>query len=112
VRCGRLLRELRLREGLGQAELARLSGTEQPAISRIERDAVSPRIETLNKVLEAMGETIVISTRSLREPPPLGGNQSIAELRADYRELSPEERLAQAARLTEIATGLAAESSG
>ena len=38
-----------------------------------------------------------------------GGNQSIAELRADYRDLTAEERLAQAARLSKVATELAAE---
>jgi transcriptional regulator with XRE-family HTH domain len=112
VRCGRLLREARTRHGLGQIDLARLSGTEQPAISRIERDVISPRLETLNRIFEAMGETIVVSTRSINEPPRRGGNQSIAELRTDYRELSPEDRLAQAALLSEIATELAARSSG
>lgn len=64
-------------------------------------------METLNRVLEAMGETLRVSTVRLSDPPPGGGNQSIAELRADY-ELSAEERLAQAAHLSEIATELAA----
>lgn len=112
IRCGRLLRAVRDRHGLAQIELARLSGTEQPAISRIERDALSPRVETLNRLLEAMGETLVISTRRLDQPPTRGGNQSIAELRNDYRGLSATDRLAQAARLSEIATELAALSDG
>lgn len=84
-------------------------GTAQPAISRIERDVISPSVETLNRLLEAMGETLFLGSMELNAPAPGGGNQSVAELRADYRELTPGERLAQAAHLSEIATGLAAE---
>jgi transcriptional regulator with XRE-family HTH domain len=94
---------------LGQAELARRVGTAQPAISRIERDAISPTIETLNRLLEAMGETLSLGALELTAPVPGGGNQSVAELRADYRDLTSEERLAQAAQLSEIATELAAQ---
>jgi transcriptional regulator with XRE-family HTH domain len=107
VRCGPLIKEARRRHGLGQVELAERLGTSQPAISRIERDLVSPAVETLERILNAMGETLDVSTLALGDPPPGGSNQSIAELRADYR-LSAEERLAQAARMSEIATELAA----
>lgn len=107
ARCGRLVKEARSRHGLGQAELAERLGTSQPAISRIERDLVSPTLETLERILNALGETLNASALPLTAPPPGGSNQSIAELRADYR-LTAEERLAQAARLSEIATELAA----
>lgn len=107
ARCGRLVKEARLRHGLGQAELAERLGTSQPAISRIERDLVSPSLETLERILNAVGETLGVSTLSLGAPAPGGSNQSIAELRAEYR-LTAEERLAQAAKLSEIATELAA----
>lgn len=108
VRCGSLVRLARSRRGVSQAELARRLGTAQPAISRIEKDQISPTLETLEGILNAMGETLSISTLALDEPAPGAGNQSIAELRADY-ELSPEERLAQAAHLSEVATELAAQ---
>lgn len=108
ISCGGLLRDARRRHGLDQAELARLVGTSQPAISRIERDVVTPTLDTLSRLFGAMGEAIVVSSVPLDQPPPGGGNQSIAELRADYTELSAEERLEQAARLSEIATELAA----
>jgi transcriptional regulator with XRE-family HTH domain len=108
VRCGALIREARRRHRLGQAELAKRLGTSQPAISRIERDQIAPTVEMLERVLNAMGETLQISTLALDESPPGGSNQSIAELRADYR-LSPEERLAQAAQLSEVATELASQ---
>lgn len=106
--CGSLIREARRRHGFDQAELAERLGTSQPAISRIERDQVSPTLDTLERMLNAMGETLRVSTLSLAEPAPGGSNQSIAELRADFR-LSPAERLAQAAQLSEIATELAAQ---
>lgn len=108
VCCGALVREARRRHGFGQAELAKHLGTSQPAISRIEHDQVSPTVETLERILNALGETLRVSTLPLDQPAPGAGNQSIAELRADYR-LSPEERLAQAAQLSEIATELASE---
>ncbi len=69
---------------------------------------VSPSLDTLNRLLEAMGETLTIVPAALDGPVPEGGNQSIAELRSDYSELSADERLAQAALLSEIATDLAA----
>lgn len=109
IACGQFLRSARLRRGLDQAALAKLVGTDQPAISRIERDVISPSLETLNRLLEAMGETLMLSSVSLKETVPGGSNQNLAEALADYRELTPEERLAQAAKLSEVATELAAE---
>src|SRR5438093_6871231 len=106
--CGRLLREVRLRHGLGQRELAARAHTTQPAVSRIERDAVSPSLTTLNRLLEAMGETLAARSISLDSPPPGGGNVSIRELRHDYERLTAEERLEQAIELSEFATELAA----
>jgi transcriptional regulator with XRE-family HTH domain len=82
-------------------------GTAQPAISRIERDVVSPTVETLNRLLEAMGETLSLRTMELNAPAPGSGNQSLAELRADYRDLTPEQRLVEVAQLSEVATQLA-----
>lgn len=108
VRCGSLVRLARSRQGVSQAELARRLGTAQPAISRIEKDQISPTLETLEGILNAMGEALSISTLALDQPVPGGSNQSIAELRADY-EMTAEERLAQAARLSEMATELAAQ---
>lgn len=84
-------------------------GTGQPAISRIERNVVSPSLDTLNRLFEAMGETLAVMPVSLASSVPGGSNQSIAELRADYRDLTPEERLAQAADLSKIAAELAAQ---
>ena len=108
VTCGEFLRAARLRNKLNQGELASRAGVDQPAISRIERDAVSPSLETLNRLMEAMGETIMLSTMRLGDPVPGGSNQTLREVLADHRELTAEERLAEAAKLSEIATELAA----
>jgi transcriptional regulator with XRE-family HTH domain len=102
-----LVREARRRHRLDQRQLAERLGTSQAAISRIERDLVSPSVETLNRIMEAMGETLLVSTTPLNQPVPGSANVSIAELRADYEQLSPAERLDQTAELSEIATELA-----
>jgi transcriptional regulator with XRE-family HTH domain len=109
INCGALIREARRRHGLDQAELARRVGTAQPAISRLERDLVSPSLATLNRILEAMGETLSVAAIGLDAPAPNASNQTIAELRSDYRDLTPEERLAQAVQLSEVTTQLAIE---
>ena len=106
-RCGPLVREARRRHKVDQAELARRLGTSQAAISRIERDLVSPSLATLSRIMEAMGETLLVSTTPLNQPVPGGGNVSVLELRADYEQLSPSERLEQTAELSAIATELA-----
>lgn len=56
-----------------------------------------------------MGETLSVTALDMHSPAPGGSNQSIAELRSDYRNLTAEERLAQAAHLSEIGTELAAQ---
>jgi transcriptional regulator with XRE-family HTH domain len=55
---GALIRATRLRHGLSQARLARRTGTQQSAISRLEADEVSPSVETLDFLMRAMGESL------------------------------------------------------
>ena len=57
---GELLRETRRRHGLTQGQLAARARTSQAAISRIERDLVSPSVETLRTLLDLMGEELVL----------------------------------------------------
>lgn len=80
----------------------------QANISRLERDKVSPSLQTLERLLEAMGETLRVSAAPLREAVPDGGNVTIAELRADFTELTPSQRIEQAALLSRAAGELAA----
>lgn len=55
---GKLLREARRRHGVSQARLAVRASTTQSAISRIERDRVSPSVETLRSLLHMLGEDL------------------------------------------------------
>ncbi len=80
----------------------------QTNISRIERDKVSPSLATINRLLEAMGETVQLSAIPLSAPPPGGGNVPIRELRAEFDQMSPDQRLEQAALLSRTASELAA----
>jgi len=57
-RIGAKLRELRRRRDLGVRELAVRSGVSHSTISLIERDRMSPSIDTLSAVLEALGTTL------------------------------------------------------
>lgn len=55
---GSKLRALRARRGLGMRELAARSGVSPSAISLIERDRMSPSVDTLSAVLSALGSTM------------------------------------------------------
>jgi transcriptional regulator with XRE-family HTH domain len=60
---GELLKQARRRHGVSQGSLAVRAGTTQSAISRIERDRVSPSIETLGELLFLLGEDLELDTR-------------------------------------------------
>lgn len=57
----RIVGAVRTRLRLSQREVAELTGLTQPAVARLERDAVSPTLRTLSSVLEPLGETPVIA---------------------------------------------------
>src|ERR1044072_7478511 len=57
-RIGTKLKELRRRRDLGVRELATRSGISHSTISLIERDKMSPSIDTLGAVLDALGTTL------------------------------------------------------
>ena len=57
-KVGSKLRELRRRRGLGIRELAVRSGISHSAVSLIERDKMSPSVNTLGAVLDALGTTL------------------------------------------------------
>jgi len=60
VSVGELLRTVRRRHGLTQKQLAIRARTSQAAISRIERDLVSPGVDTLSELLRLMNEELVL----------------------------------------------------
>src|SRR5438132_13098746 len=65
VTTGELLRDVRRRHGLTQAQLAARARTSQAAISRIERDLVSPSVDTLTALLDLMGEELGLDTHAI-----------------------------------------------
>ena len=103
--AGETLRAARERHGIGQHLLARLGHTSQAQISRIERGESSPSVQTLARLLAVMGERLTLESR------PAVGNRPIAQLRADYEQLTPSERLAQTAKLSRTRTTIAASRS-
>jgi transcriptional regulator with XRE-family HTH domain len=68
VHAAALVRELRARHRLSQAELAYRAGTTQQAISRIEHGRVSPTVEMLARLAAAAGEELVLDSKP-REVP-------------------------------------------
>lgn len=61
---GELLKEARTRHGVSQRSLAARANTTQSAISRIERDRVSPSVATLRELLYLLGEDLEIGARN------------------------------------------------
>jgi transcriptional regulator with XRE-family HTH domain len=59
---GEFLRDARRRHGISQRSLATRASTTQSAISRIERDRVSPSIETLRELLYLLGEDLTLKS--------------------------------------------------
>ncbi len=101
MRChaGDLLRNARSRNGLTQRALAIRAQTSQDAISRIERDSEAPTLERLARLLEVMGEQLVVETAEL-------GTSLDCETLAVARKLSPVERLRESASWNLAATKL------
>ena len=83
---GQVLREARERHGVSQTSLAARAGTSQAAISRIEREIVSPTVETLRRLFDVLGDELVLSA----EPIDYGHDRTL--LRRNLA-LSPEERI-------------------
>jgi transcriptional regulator with XRE-family HTH domain len=85
--AGELLREVRKRHGLTQAQLAARARTSQAAISRIERDLVAPSTAMLARLLDLMGEELVLGA----EPVEYGIDRTL--IRDNLAARTPGERL-------------------
>jgi transcriptional regulator with XRE-family HTH domain len=82
---GRLLRDARIRHGLSQERLARRAGTTQSAISRIEKERVSPTLQTLAELLRLLGEDLVLGVQKRDTGIDLTLNRANLELTPDQR---------------------------
>jgi hypothetical protein len=58
MNAGRILRYARRRAGLTQQAVANMAGLPQPVIARIERGKSVPRVDTLDRLLRACGQTL------------------------------------------------------
>ena len=50
----------RKEQGISQRELEKLSGVKQPVIARIETGTSSPQLDTVIKLLAALGKTLAV----------------------------------------------------
>lgn len=95
-----VVKETRKRHGLSQQSLALRAGTDQAAISRIERGELSPTVETLERLMAAMGEELNFAPkRAPAQHDPL-------HVRA-LRQRNAEERLELALSWNRLAADLA-----
>lgn len=100
--AGELLAVVRRRHGLTQTQLAARARTSQAAISRIERDLVSPSVAMLASLLDLMGEELRLSAERVE----YGHDR---ELLQENLTLSPAERIAQGAYLSRLVAGRASQ---
>ena len=56
----KLMVEIREKQNLSQAELAKMCNMKQPMIARLEKDVHSPRLDSILKVLAPLGYTLRI----------------------------------------------------
>jgi len=94
-----LIKQARRRHGVSQRALALRAGTDQAAISRIERGQVSPGVETVERLLAAMGEELKL------EAAPTEREYDPVHLRATLRR-TPAERLRLAISWNRLAADL------
>jgi transcriptional regulator with XRE-family HTH domain len=85
-----MVREARRRSGLSQRQLARAAGVPQPTVARIERGTVSPRVDTLDRLLHACEHELIIE-------PSLGIGID-RSLITDRLRMTPAERIRLAVR--------------
>lgn len=99
---GDLIRHARKRHGITQHALALRASTDQAAVSRIERGEISPAVETVERLLAAMGERLDLA------PTPVERDYDPLHMQATL-ERSPEERLRLAISWNRLAGRLTAE---
>ena len=94
---GELIKEVRRRHGLTQRQLAARARTSQAAISRIERDQISPSVATVAELLDLMGEELGLTAT------PIDYGHDVTLLHQTLMR-SPAERLDFAASVTDFVT--------
>lgn len=77
---GQLLRDARRRHHVTQKQLAARARTSQAAVSRIERDQVSPSVATLTNLLHLLGEELGLAT----QPSDWGHDVTLIRAKLDW----------------------------
>lgn len=86
MQAGTLVRDARERHGVTQKQLAARARTTQAAISRIERNLVSPSVSTLARLLDLLGERLDLDA----QPIDYGFDTTLNEANLAF---TPEERI-------------------
>lgn len=73
-----IIRQVRSRAGLTQAQLALAAGTSQPTLAAYESGAKSPSVRTLDRIVRAAGGTLDVKLR----PAPAAQGPLLDDLRA------------------------------
>lgn len=81
-----LIRAARIDAGLTQAQLAERAATSQPAIARYESGAASPSVATLDRILRAAGQRLVLAAEPAAGAQP-APSERMRALRARRREV-------------------------
>lgn len=72
MQSAQLLRSVRIRSGLTQAEVARRAGTSQPVVSAYEHGRRDPSTATLERLVAAAGGRLHLrATEAPADPPPM-----------------------------------------
>ena len=89
MNAAELIRHSRERHGISQRSLALRAGTDQAAVSRIERGEVSPSVETVERLLAAMGEGLQLEAAPFeRDHDPLHVRAALARTPAERLRLA------------------------
>jgi predicted nucleotidyltransferase/DNA-binding XRE family transcriptional regulator len=78
-----VIKEVRTRAGLTQAQLAHAAGTSQPTLAAYESGAKSPSVRTLDRIARAAGSSLEVVVR----PAPAARGQLLADLRRRAQEI-------------------------
>ena len=81
--AARVLRYARRRAGLTQRALAAKADIAQPTIARIESGAMVPRVDTLDRLLEACGMGLEVEPRPGIPPSPQHTVELIGQMKRD-----------------------------
>jgi transcriptional regulator with XRE-family HTH domain len=103
VRGNHLVREVRKRAGLTQAQLAERTGTTQSAIARLERGQGRPTLERLSRIAEACGLELQVRIVEVDDRDWVLASRNLGR--------SPDERIAAALAATRTAEGVSRDRS-